>query len=109
MFGLFVGLGAAFRKHPEIHKRFMLLATIAAIGPGVTRAVVLLLGHPIRDSHIAVESALLLLAVFHDWRTRGRPHWILVGGGLLLIVSQATRRLVGGSEAWAQIGNWLIQ
>lgn len=109
LFGLFVGLGAAYRKRPDIHKRLMLLATIAVIGPGVTRAVVLLLGHPIRDSHIAVESTLFLLALIYDWRTRGRPHWVLVSGGLLLIVSQATRRLIGGSESWAQIGNWLIQ
>lgn len=107
-FGLLVAMGAAFRARPEIHKRLMLLATIAVIGPGVTRAVVLLAGRGIRESHIAVMATLLLLALLYDWRTRGRPHWVLLGGGLLLIVSQLTRRLVGGSETWAHIGNWLI-
>jgi ABC-type xylose transport system permease subunit len=86
----------------------MLLATIAVIGPGITRAVALLAGHGIRDSHIAVMSVLMLVALLHDWRTRGRPHWVLLSGALLLITSQLTRRLVGGSEIWAQIGNWLI-
>lgn len=108
-FALFVSMGTALRKRPEIHKRLMLLATIAVIGPGVTRAVALLAGHGIRDSHVGVMCALLLLALLYDWRTSGRPHWILVSGGLLLIASQVTRRIVGGSETWASIGNWLIE
>lgn len=108
-FGLFVAMGTALRRRPEIHKRLMLLATIAVIGPGVTRAAALLAGHGIRDSHVAVMSVLLLVAWLYDWRTRGRPHWILVSGGALLIATQLTRRLIGGSEIWAHIGNWLIQ
>jgi len=107
-FALFVSMGTALRKRPEIHKRLMLLATIAVIGPGVTRAVALLAGHGIRDSHVAVMSALVLLALLYDWHTRGRPHWVLLSGGLVLIASQLTRRFVGGSEIWAHIGNWLI-
>ena len=86
----------------------MLLATIAVIGPGVTRAIVLLAGHGIRDSHIAVMAVLVVVAIVYDWRMRGRPHWIVLVGGLLLIVSQMTRRLIGASESWAYIGNWLI-
>jgi len=107
-FGLFIGAGAALRRRPEIHKRLMLLATIAVIGPGVTRAVALLAGHGIRDSHIAVMAVLLLAALLYDWRTRGRPHWVLLSGASLLIASQLTRRFVGGSETWAPVGNWLI-
>jgi hypothetical protein len=109
IFGLFVATGIALRKRPEIHKRLMLLATITVIGPGVTRAVVLLAGHGIRDSHLPVMSAFVLLALLYDWRTRGRPHWVLLSGGALTIGLQLTRRLVGGSETWAHIGNWLIQ
>jgi hypothetical protein len=109
MFGALVALGIAFRRRRDIHKRLMFLATLSVLGPGITRAVALLAGHGIRDSHIAVESALLLTALLHDWRTRGRPHWVWWVGGALVIGLQWTRRLVGRSEAWAQIGNWLIQ
>jgi hypothetical protein len=92
-----------------MHKRFMLLATITVIAPALTRATVLLLGPGvIRDPHIPIMAALVAVGVIHDWRTRGKPHWILLSGGLLLTVAQATRRAVGGSEAWAEIGNWLI-
>jgi hypothetical protein len=107
-FALFVSMAAALRKRPEIHKRLMLLATIAVVGPGVTRAVALLAGHKIGESHVAVMAAFLMLALLYDWRTRGRPHWILLSGGVLLIGSQVARRIVGGSETWASIGNWLI-
>jgi hypothetical protein len=108
-FGLLVALGTVLRKRPHIHKRLMLLATLSILGPGIARAVALIAGHGIRDSHIAVMSALLLVAWLHDWRMRGRPHWVWLIGGPLVIGLQWTRRLVGGSEAWAQIGNWLIQ
>jgi len=107
-FGVFVAVGTLFRKLRDIHKRSMLLATIAIVGPAAARAVVLLVGRGIRDPHVIVMSALLLVALLADWRTRGRPHWLLLCGGLVLIASQVTRRLVGGTKAWALIGNWLI-
>jgi uncharacterized membrane protein YozB (DUF420 family) len=109
IFGLFVATAIVLRRRPEIHKRLMLLATITVIGPGVTRAVAFLFGRGIRDPHIPVESVLVLLALIYDWRTRGRPHWILLGGGVLTVGLQLTRRLVGGSEVWAHVGSWLIQ
>jgi hypothetical protein len=108
LFGVFVAVGTLFRKRPDIHKRSMLLATLAIVGPAATRAAVLLVGRGIRDPHIYVMSALLLMALLSDWRIRGRPHWSLLCGSLVLIASQLTRRLIGGTEAWALIGNWLI-
>jgi hypothetical protein len=108
LFGVFVAVGTLFRKRPDIHKPSMLLATIAIVGPAANRATVLLLGRGIRDPHVFVMSALLLAAVISDWRMRGRPHWWLVCGSFVLIASQVTRRLIGGTDAWAQIGNWLI-
>jgi hypothetical protein len=108
MFGLFVAAGIVFRKRPETHKRLMLLAMLAAVGPGAHRAVTLIAGHVVRDPHIWVIAVLLAGALGDDWRTRGRPHPVLLWGGVLLIALQLTRRLVGGSELWQQIGNWLI-
>jgi hypothetical protein len=109
MFGVLVALGIAFRKRREIHKRLMLLAMLSILGPGITRAVALFAGHGIRDPHIPVMSGLLLVALLHDWRVRGRAHWVWVVGGPLVIGLQWTRRLVGGSDVWAQIANWLIR
>jgi len=49
MFGIFVVMGALFRRRHEMHKRLMLLAMIAAVGPGANRAAVLFVGHAVRD------------------------------------------------------------
>lgn len=108
MFGLFVVAGIVFRKHPEIHKRLMVLAMLAAVGPGAHRAVTLIAGQVVRDPHIIVIALLLVGALAYDWRTRGTPHPILVWGGALLIALQMTRRLVGGSAVWQHVGNWLV-
>jgi hypothetical protein len=108
LFGLFVGAGIVFRKRPEIHKRLMVLAMLAVVGPGAHRAVVLIAGHFMRDPHILVIAVLLVGALIYDWHTRGTPHPVLLWGGILLIALQLTRQFVGGSELWQQIGNWLI-
>ncbi len=108
VFGLFVAAGIVFRNRPETHKRLMLLAMLAAVGPGAHRAVTLIAGHVVRDPHIWVIAVLLSGALAYDWRTRGRPHPVLLWGGVLLIALQLTRRVVGGSDLWQQIGSWLI-
>jgi hypothetical protein len=109
MFGLFVAAGTAFRQRPDTHKRLMLLAMIAAVGPGANRAVALLMGHSVRDFHVLVIAGLVSAGLVYDSRTRGRPHPTLLWGGAFLIATQLTRRLVGASEPWAQIGSWLIR
>jgi hypothetical protein len=108
LFLVFVTAGIALRRNREVHKRWMLLATITVVGPGASRAVSLLAGHGVRDGHVAVMGGLVLASWIHDWRTRKRPHWVLVVGGVILLFSQLSRRLVGASELWGSIGRWLI-
>jgi hypothetical protein len=108
LFGLFVAAGIAFRRRPEIHKRLMVLAMLAVVGPGAHRAVTLIVGQGAPHSHVPVIAVLLASALVYDWRTRGTPHPVLLYGGVLLIALQLTRRIVGGSDLWQQIGSWLI-
>ena len=108
LFGLFVAAGIVFRSRPEIHKRLMVLAMLAVVGPGAHRAIFLIVGHGAPDSHVFVIGLLLVAGLVYDWRSRGTPHPVLLWGGTLLIALQLTRRLVGGSALWQQIGNWLI-
>jgi signal transduction histidine kinase len=108
LFGLFVAAGILFRSRPEIHKRLMLLAMLALVGPGAHRAVTLIVGHGAPHSHVLVIAVLLVGCLVYDWRTRGSPHPALLCGGVLLIALQWSRRLVGGSDLWQQIGNWLM-
>ena len=52
LFGLFVAAGIVFRSRPEIHKRLMVLAMLAVVGPGAHRAVTLIVGHGSPHSHV---------------------------------------------------------
>lgn len=108
LFGLFVAVGIVFRKRAEIHKRLMVLAMLAVVGPGAHRAVRLIAGDGMRDPHIPVIAVLLAGGLIYDWRMRGKPHPVLLWGGTLLIALQVTRRVVGGSDLWQRIGNWLL-
>ena len=87
----------------------MVLAMLAAVGPGAHRAVTLIAGHIVRDPHIWVIAILLVGALAYDWRTRGTHHPTLFWGGALLIALQMTRRLVGGTDAWQHLGSWLLK
>ena len=107
-FAVLVAAGLYNRRKRATHKRLMLLAMIAAVGPGANRAAALLTGRPPGDFHVLLISALVLLGLIHDWRTRGRPHSVLFWGGALLIASQLTRRAIGGSDIWARVGHWLL-
>lgn len=108
LFGLFVAAGIVFRKRPETHKRFMVLAMLAVVGPGAHRAVTLIAGPVVRDPHIWVIAMLLAGGLIYDWRTRGTPHPVLFLGGTLLIALQLTRRLVGDTDLWRHVGSWML-
>jgi hypothetical protein len=108
LFGLFVAAGIVFRRRPEIHKRLMVLAMLAVVGPGAHRAVALIAGSAAPHSHVVVIDVLLAGCLLYDWRTRGIPHPLLLWGGAVLIALQWSRRLVGGSELWQKLGSWLI-
>ncbi|HYH86249.1 MAG TPA: hypothetical protein VEX60_12410 [Pyrinomonadaceae bacterium] len=46
---------------------------------------------------------------YYDLATRGRFHRATVWGGLLIVVSQPLRLLIGGTQAWLAFATWLTQ
>ena len=111
-------------RRPEVHRRLMLVATVAMLGAPIARWVLLFIAgmpdpHPpslpngvplggAPPSFVAIPPSLLgdlvlVVAMLRDRRTLGRVHpayWI--GGGLLLLF-QLTMPLVAGSVAWQSI------
>ena len=99
-FVIYVAAALYWRQRSDIHKRLMLLASIAILGPAVGRIapVLALSGAP----QWAQGSASLLLFVgpplslaIYDVVTRRRPHWATVVG---IVVSWG---LTGGAIAMA--------
>jgi len=110
-------------KRPEIHKRLLLLATISLLGAPIARWFLTLLAPsapppPAPPSglpavfappvFVAVPPALigdilLLVAMWVDWRTRGRPHPVYLIGGGLMVLLHATQVQVAESPAWQAV------
>jgi hypothetical protein len=118
MIVLFAGLvsaAIASVARPEIHKRLMLLATIAVLPPAIARvffAVTVGVGPGLRPGlgpPRTVESvmgpgliadALIIAGLIYDWRTRGRPHPAYLIGGATIVAVQVLRVPMSTTQLW---------
>lgn len=111
-FSLLIGFAIGFRHRPDIHKRLMLLATIALIPAALTHII----GHSpflreIQAPIIVIPLIMLLFAgAVHDRIYRGRIHPVFLWVPLAMFVWSNLRAVViGPSETWHTFAAWLIQ
>jgi len=124
LFGGFVAAAIVFVARPEIHKRLMVLATVAMIPPAIARlffAVSVGIGPGLRPglgpprtvasvlAPALVADILILVGVMHDVRTRGRPHLTYVVGGALMLAVQVLREPVSRTHTWYAIADFLAR
>jgi hypothetical protein len=110
-------LAIATNRKPETHKRLMLLAGISLLDAAVARWFLTFLAPPgpagpppvpVTIAPALVAYLLLVVAMIHDWRTRGRPHPVYVYGGLALIAVKFLNWPISMTPAWhALAGNIL--
>lgn len=105
--GLF-GAAIAFRRRADLHRRLMVLAMIALMGPPVAR-LLLLLGAKggFLFSQTAVTAALVAWCLLYDWFKHRVVHPVYSIGGLLLVVSWPARFWVAQTPQWEQVGRWM--
>ena len=103
LFAGFFGAAVAYRRRPELHKRLILLATVALLFAAVARVV------PVEPPSIflLVWLAPLGVAMLHDWRTRGRVHQVY-GIGLVILLVAFARVWAMNHEPWLTIGRALL-
>ena len=107
-------------KKPDIHKRLMLLGTVALLDAPIARWFLIFLAPPVPAGEIApppplfvtvppglVADLLIVVAMIYDWRTRGRPHPVYLIGGGAVLAYQLTRPLIGDTAAWQSIAAWI--
>ena len=105
-------------RKPEIHKRFIMLASIALLPPAIARVLLIFFGDgtrpnfasPVDDIDFVLKASLAaafiayvpLIAVLgvRDWRMVGRPHRVYWLGGLAMIVVQLLRVPLARTELW---------
>lgn len=89
VFAALVAAAIHFRRRPEFHRRLMLLALIASLGPAWFRFRHYFpeVGNPLFIYSILLADSLILIAMLSDMLRRGRPHriYVLIGGGMVAL------------------------
>jgi hypothetical protein len=100
VFGLFAGLGIWFRRSGQAHRRLMLLATLSIVGAAIARLPLAFIagGGPV--AFFGLTDLFVLAACGYDFVKSRRLHPALLWGGLVLILSQPLRLLLGGTQLW---------
>lgn len=109
-------LAVANVRRPDVHKRLMLLSSIAILDAPVARWFITFLAPPGPAGPPPVEVAvlpalvamlLLLVAMAFDWRTLGRPHKVYVIGGFALLTLKLAQVPLSTTPFWHGIAAWL--
>lgn len=114
-----VAAGVMSVRKTEIHKRLMLVANIIVVAPALGRiARVYFLGNPdippippdirlpMAILVLLASEALIAALLWHDWRSRGRPHPVSLFGAALVFALNFARP-VGELGAWQSLMQWL--
>lgn len=109
LFVVYFGLAIVWRKRPAEHKRLMLLSAANFLPPAAARfpvASLLALG-PLWI--FGVPTVLTIIALIYDtWRSRKLNVTFLLGS-ILLIASFPLRLVIGGTETWLSIAEWMAR
>jgi len=105
MFAAFIALGLAFRRRPALHRRFMVLATIAVLTPPSSRILSMLGLREFWSYLVPVAPALFIAwCLLHDWRRYRLVHPVYAVGGLVIVVLWPLRLMAGRSDWYQPIG-----
>ncbi len=96
-------------RRPQFHKRLMLLLMCGMMTPAIARVFLTLFaggapaGPPppfVSLPPALVADLLLVAAMIHDWRTRGKPHSVYVIGGAVLLAQQVLTVPIAATDTW---------
>jgi hypothetical protein len=109
-FSIFLPMAVALRRHPETHKRLMLLASISLIQPALARVSRWSLFAVLSPGSLSTGAMLLLLLalVLHDAVSSRRLHPVtLVSGSLFFASKLLSVFVVSSSEFGRSFVLWL--
>ncbi|MDP1650538.1 MAG: hypothetical protein Q8M01_20380 [Rubrivivax sp.] len=116
VFAFFLTMAIVNVRNPEVHKRWMLLTIVPLSQAAMARLFMTAFAPPDAKGPPAVFVAvppslladlLIVAAMVHDWRTRGRPHRVYVIGGASILAVQLLGVPVGNSATWLAIARWV--
>ena len=87
LFGILIALAITYRKRPDYHMRFVVLATCMLLNPPVGRIYRPFFSPaqpPLLLLFLTIDT-LLLACLIYDWKTLRRPHNVTIGAGASLL------------------------
>ena len=116
VFAVFMWVAIANVRNSDLHKRLMLLAMIPLMHAAMARLFMTAFapadakGPP--PVFVAVPPGifvdlLIVAAIVHDWRKRGRPHPAYLIGGTILLAVQLLAVPISTTATWMVIAKWV--
>lgn len=109
IFGALTTAAILLRRHPDAHRRFMIVATIHLIPPALMRAAVNLLHTSSPVAALIVVAVLVGACIAYDAITRGRVHPVFAVVAPLTVLSFPLRIVASHTPAWHAIAAWLVR
>ena len=107
-FGGFVAAAIALRRRAQLHKRFMMLAMIAVLGPPIARLIAVTQnGKYFVPIQLGVPATFLAWCLVCDWVKYRIVHPVYAIGGSILLISLPVRFMFARTPAWESIGRWM--
>lgn len=100
LFGGYFLAAVLTRARPELHKRYMVMATIAVAFAAAFRLQALGVAIPLA---VVIWYVPLALCMIYDYRSKGRVHPIYLAGAVVMAIA-LLRLPFGTSAAWQGIG-----
>lgn len=107
VFASLVGAGFYYRRRADVHKRLMMLATISILPAAIARLPFAFIQQFGPLAFFGLTDLFIVVCLLYDLVARGRIHRATIWGGLLIIVSQPLRLLIGNTHAWLVFATWL--
>jgi hypothetical protein len=103
----FYGVALWYRNRPEIHKRVMLVATIAILAPATARLVLLFSTEFAILKAYGISLSVLLGCMIYDYVNHRRVHPAYIWGGVAFIASIFLRFALATTSLWLRFAHWI--
>ena len=116
-FAVFVALGVGNTRNPEVHRRFMLLATVALLNAPIARPLLVWVWPVVPPAQPPVwinvpacwlSYLLILPAMYRDWRLMGRVHPVYLISLPILVLQAWLVVPIAETEAWMGFARWFL-
>ncbi|WP_426162689.1 hypothetical protein [Sandarakinorhabdus sp. DWP1-3-1] len=109
LFGGLFATAILWRRDAGLHKRLMLLATVAlAVTPLARLSRMLGSPYPPPIGGMLLSDLFVIALMMFDYRTRGRLHPATAWAGGIMLVSQPLRVFVSHTPAWQGLATMII-